>query len=323
MHFIGRFDTREPGRPRFGWPGSAIAATFTGAGIDVTLVDAGTNYFAVVIDGGRPTVLSTSSAEQTYSLASSLGAGQHTLVLTKKTESEVGVVTFLGLSPRGGALVPSPEATNRRIEVIGDSISCGYGDLGSSASCPFSAATEDETITYGALAAAQLGAEVTVVAYSGIGMVRNGDGSTTNVMPDRYDRTLADDPNSRWAFPSPAPDVVVVNLSTNDFARGDPGSAFQRAYVAFLRTLRGHYPAARIVATSSPLLDGLPRAAADAYIEGAVAQVTGAGDAKVSYLAFDAQQAIHGFGCDYHPSPSTHVLMATKLVAAIKAVTGW
>ena len=323
VHFIGRFDTSDPAGPKFAWPASAIAAAFTGTGIDIKLSDAGTNYFAVVVDGGKPTTLSTSSAQQTYTLASNLSAGQHTLVVTKKTESDVGVVQYLGLSPQGGQLVPTPEPSGRRIEIVGDSISCGYGDLGAGPNCHFSPNQEDETVAYGALTAAQLAAEVTVVAYSGIGVYRNGDGSMTNVMPDRYGRILADDPRSQWPFTAPPPDVVVVNLSTNDFTPGDPGTAFQQAYVSFLHTLRGHYPSAYIIATLSPMLAGSSRTAADGYIKGAVSQVTMTGDAKVSYLTFDVQQASNGYGCDYHPSPATHTLMATKLVPAIEGVTGW
>jgi lysophospholipase L1-like esterase len=297
-------------------------ATFTGTGITAQLIDAGTNYFTVVIDGGTPTVVPTGSQTQTYTLATGLAAGQHTVVLTKRTESYVGVVQILGLQPQGGALVPSPEPFSRRIELVGDSITCGYGDLGIGPNCSWSASTEDETITYGALTANQLNAEATVIAYSGIGMYQNANGVTTNQMPVLFERTLADDATSQWGFTTPAPDVVVINLGTNDFANGDPGQAYVTAYVAFLRQVRGHYANATIICTTSPMLGSTNNAHAieASYIQSAISQVS---DPRVSFMDFAAQDQANGLGCDWHPSPKTHQLMATTLVAQVNSLTGW
>lgn len=333
IHFLGRFDTRDPAGPRFAWSGSAIAATFRGTGIQATLTDTGTNYFAVVIDDGAPTIIPTSGSNKTYTLASKLPVGSHTLVLTKRTEANVGVVQLLSLVPQGGALIASPAPFTRRIEYVGDSITCGYGDLGVGPSCKFTADTEDETVAYGALTAAQLDAQQMVVAYSGKGMYRNIDGSTKDTMPVLFERTLADDATSVWSFATPPPDVVVINLSTNDFGKGDPGTAFQAAYVAFLRQLRSHYASALIVCTTSPMLDGASRTASIGYIQGAVQRVRAAGDSKVSLVSvpndggtlpvFDVQQATNGYGCDYHPSAKTHGIMAAVLVPALRGLTGF
>ena len=333
IHYLGRFDTRDAAGPRFSWPGSAIAATFLGTGIQVTLTDSGTNYFAVVIDGGAPTVLSTSGSKKTYTLRSNLTAGTHTLLLTKRTEANVGTVQLLGLTPQGGSLVASPDPFARRIENVGDSISCGYGDLGAGPSCKFTPDTEDETVAYGSITSAQLRAAQTVIAYSGKGMYRNLDGTTKDTMPALFERTLADDSTSKWGFATPPPDVVVINLSTNDFGSGDPGAGFESAYVAFLRQLRAHYAGAYIVCMMSPMVDGASRTTAIGYIQGAVQQVRDAGDPRVSLVTvpsdggtrylFDVQVASNGYGCDYHPSAKTHALMAAQLVPALRTLTGW
>lgn len=337
IHYLGRFDTRDPAGPRFAWPGSAIAATFDGTGITATLTDSGTNSFAVVVDGQAPANLATAGANKTYTLAANLPSGRHTVVLTKRTESFVGVVQLLALTPTStstaAALVASPDPFTRRIEFVGDSITCGYGDLGDGPSCSFSDATEDETVAYGALAAAQLDAQQTVLAYSGRGMYRDGSGSTTNQMPVLFGLTLPDDPTSTWAFATAAPDVVVINLSTNDFATGDPGAAFTSAYVTFLQQVRRRYAGAYVLCALSPMLDGANRTASASYIQSAVSTVRAAGDTRVSMLEypaeggtaqeFDVQLASSGYGCDYHPSTRTHQIMATALVAAIRHVTGW
>jgi lysophospholipase L1-like esterase len=329
VHTIGRFDERDAAGSRLSWPGTAVEATFTGVGLEVRLRDAGANFFTAVIDGGPPQAFATSGATEQYALASNLTPGPHTVVLTKLTESNVGVVQFLGFAPRGGVLVATPESPpRRRIEFIGDSITCGYGDRTTDPRQHFSPETEDESIAYGGLTAAALGAQRSVVAYSGIGMFRSFAGSTVDQMPERFRRSLADDPTSAWAFTS-QPDVVVINLGANDFAKGDPGAPFQRAYVDFLRTLRGSYPAATIVCTlGSTLTDGFPdtamsRTRAAAYIQAAVDERRRAGDARVAYFAFSERRASDGFGADYHPSAETHRRMAAELVAALRAQMGW
>jgi lysophospholipase L1-like esterase len=330
IHYIGRFDAREAGgsrSARFAWPGSAIAATFDGTGIDVALRDAGTNFFSVVVDGLEATTLSTNGAKETYTLASGLVPGRHSVILTKRTESFVGIVDFRGFSPHDGALVPSPPPFTRRIEYVGDSITCGYGNLGKNATCPFSPDTEDVTSAYGALAGKELGAAVSVIAYSGIGMVRNYSGDTTDQMPVLFERTLPSEPTP-WSFAPPEPDVVVINLGTNDFAKGDPGPPFERAYAGFLRQLRGHYPRTFVVSTLSPMLSDSDagtgaRTTARTAIVDAVEQQRAAGDTRVSYFAFDPTRPNDGFGCDYHPSAATHRAMAAALVKAIRAVAGW
>ncbi|MDI1447946.1 SGNH/GDSL hydrolase family protein [Polyangium sp. 6x1] len=328
VHFIGRF-TNEA-EPRFAWPGSTILARFSGTGLDVRLADGGNNHFAVVIDDGPPIDLATSSAKDTYTLAANLPAGEHTVFLEKRTESFVGVVRFKGFVPApGGALVPTPAPFRRKIELVGDSITCGYGNTGAGPLCPFSPETEDEYAAYGAIAARKLGAAHVGISYSGIGVYRDYNGATQDQMPVRFGRTLADDPASTWDF-SYTPDVVVVNLGTNDFAKGDPGQAYIDALSGFLDKLRGHYPSAYLLcAAGSMLTDGYPAGAmhltkVKQHISAALDVRKAKGDTNVGFVDLGVQDsAVDGIGCDYHPSLATHQKMADKLVAALQSAKGW
>ena len=334
VHYLGRFDTRDPAGPRFAWPGTAIAATFRGTGIDITLSDSGTSYLAVVIDGGPPTVVATSGNSTTYALAQNLPAGQHTLVLTKRTEANVGVEQLLALTPQGGALVPSPDPFTRRIEYVGDSITCGYGDLGDGPGCSFSAATEDETVAYGGVAATALHAQQSVIAYSGKGMYRDYSGSTTDQMPVLFELALPDDSTSTWGFATPPPDVVVVNLSTNDFAKGDPGMRVRRtrtrrsciSFASTTRTPTWSAPSPRCSETRTAprppatSRESCSRSARRATCACRRSQIPADGG---SFFGFAAQLASDGYGCDYHPTVKTHTLMGTQLAAALPAIVGW
>jgi lysophospholipase L1-like esterase len=330
VHLVGRFDTRDGAGPKFAWPGSALEVSFGGTGIDILLRAWGSNFFAVVVDNGHPHLLSTIDGTHEYALASDLHHGTHRVVLTKRTEAFVGAVQYLGVMPRGGTLVRSaPLNPTRRIEFIGDSIACGYGILGADATCPFSPETEDESLGFAALAATAVGAEARVIAYSGKGMYRDCRGRTADQMPVLFRRTLPDDPTSTWEFADGEPSVVVVELGTNDYSLGDPGSAFERAYATFLRDLRRYYPTAPVICTLGPMLsdsnrDGVRRrSAATAAILEAVDERRVAGDARVSFLAVDEEPARAGRGCDDHPDAEAHRVFAATLADTLRRVVDW
>ncbi len=123
-------------------------------------------------------------------------------------------------------------------------------------------------------------------------------------MPERYDRALADDASSTWNHHAFEPDVIVIDLGTNDFSdgKGDVGPTFQTTYTAFLTTLRAKHAAAHIVAATSPMLIGDDRTRLRAYILGAIATRLAAGDANVSLVDIDQALGTDGYGCAYHPA---------------------
>jgi len=146
-----------------------------------------------------------------------------------------------------------------------------------------------------------------------------------NTMGEVYDKTLPLDPGSRWDFARWTPDVVVVNLSTNDWAGGTPDRAgWAAGYEAFLARVRGNYPRAAIYCATSPMMGGDPAAVAKSYLTRIVADENTAGDKNVKLLVFETQNGgKNGFGADWHPSVKTDALMADKLAATLAADLGW
>jgi lysophospholipase L1-like esterase len=232
-----------------------------------------------------------------------------------------------------GTLKAPPPSPGRIVEIVGDSISAGYGDLGSEqhpnygpdpdGGCPFTTATESAYATYGAITARTLGADPSIVAMSGWGMVRDNQNNASNVVPAVYADALGPHATPAWPF-QPVPQVVVINLGTNDFAMGDPGAtAFEGAYTAFIATVRSKYPSAWIFCTVGPLLYGSGLAAAQTDIQAVVTSAQNAGDMKVQYLDFGQQNTSLGTGCQWHPNTTEHQAMADSLVPAIRAALGW
>jgi len=143
-----------------------------------------------------------------------------------------------------------------RVLLIGDSISTGFGDEGTDP-CPYTIDTENHFVTWEAVAARAVGAELVTTAWQGKGLVCNvGDGPCTMPFPTYYDRTLPARADSHWDFSSWQPHAVVINLGTNDFSSSvDPTPAeFATGYVNFLRHIRSNYPGALILLTCGPML---------------------------------------------------------------------
>src|SRR6266542_945376 len=183
VRFIARVDRTDPAGARFDWSGSTILARFTGSSIGVRL-SGKANYFDVRIDGTLQPTLVTSADKQAYPLASNLAAGPHELSVFRRTEARQGETTFMGLIlDPAGALLPPPPPSGRRLEIVGDSTTCGYGDEGKDANCPFTPATENYDVAYGAVAARVVGAELITIAWSAKGMYRNFAGDMNETMP--------------------------------------------------------------------------------------------------------------------------------------------
>jgi hypothetical protein len=324
VRFIGRVDTSDAAGARFAWSGTGIVARFAGSEIAVRMN--GAQQYTVLIDGElQPKLTTTGGAD---ALASGLAPGEHTVEIYRRTEANQGQSQFLGFELGAGELLAPPAASERRVEIIGDSISAGYGNEGTSATCPFSPDTENHYLTYGAIAARNVGAELVTLAWSGKGVVCNyGDdpASCTDPMPVYYGRTLPDRADSTWDFSLFQPQAVVINLGTNDMSTAsDPSEQeFTSAYVELLTRVRTAYPEALILCTVGPLLNGTDLTSARAHIDAAVQQRLSAGDDNVKTFELQPADAADGYGCDYHPSLRTHERMAEVLTTTLQTELGW
>ncbi len=321
--WVGRF-VDETGGKRTAWPGGFVEARFTGTKLTLRLKDSGANRFAITLDG-KTTRLTPTANVDAYVVGDALAPGEHVIQVMKDTEATVGDTVMVGLEVTGGTLLPIA-VPPRRIEVIGDSISAGYGDLGIGPNCNFSTDTESFHETYGAVLGRKYGADVIATAWSGIGVYRNYGGATTNTMPTRYPRALPASTTSTWNFASWIPDVVLLNLGTNDFTGSSPPQqAFETTYESFVATIRKNYPSAFILAiTGGPMLTGTNSTNEQAWVKNVVTKLQTAGDAKLGTIVLPVQTGSHGgIGCDYHPSVGEHAFMADTIAKVLGPALGW
>jgi len=325
IQYIGRFDLTDSKKAVFDWPGVAIRARFEGRICSVRLKD-GNNLYVVTIDGMESKTLQTDTTT-VYPIATDLADTVHTILIQKRTEAFIGKGEFLGfiLDEERGLVTPNP-APNRRIEFIGNSITCGYGVEGEKASSPFTPKTENATLSYAALIGHALNADYAMVAYSGKGVVRNyADPNKTSPdpMPSLYNRTCCADSTPVWDYASWIPQVVVINLGTNDFStKPHPDKlVFQEAYTQLISRVQFQYPGVTIFCVCGPMI-GEPCAG---YIEEVVNQCQeNNANRQVYYIAISTSlMTSSDRGSDWHPNVQGQKKIADVMLPIIQDTMHW
>ena len=327
VRWIGRVDTSDANAPRFGWTGSGFTARFSGTSIGVDLANDDAFFFQATIDGNKRERFKAAKGRAMRVVASDLPAGSHTLELTREIEGSFGATQFFGISQ--ATLLAPPASPGRLIEFVGDSITAGYGNLGNEphpnyenpSPCPFSFETESAYMSYGAVAARALAADASIVAVSGWGVYRSRTGNLNEVLPKVYANALGVAAGPAWDFRT-RPQLVVINLGTNDFSPGDPGNAYATALGNFVDAVRARYPAAWIFCAVGTMYSTAQHTKALSYTQ-SVVNARGGDAGKVAALDLGSQDALQGTGCDWHPSAAEDKRMADVLVPLVRQKLGW
>ena len=127
VRLIGRFDESTPDKPQFEWTGSAIEARFEGTSVSVT-IGGSANYFTAVVDGANEMTFATTGQLGDYPIATRLAAGTHTVLLYRLNEASGNANSFEGFDFGGGQLLAPQAPPPHAIEMVGDSITAGYGN---------------------------------------------------------------------------------------------------------------------------------------------------------------------------------------------------
>ena len=317
VRVLGRSMPNAAGGFVIQWPGSGFETTLDGTLLTATIDDYGDNWLNVEVDGAVRK-LDLLPGVNTYTLFSG-APGAHTIRVTRRTGSPVGPTRFLDIRAKG-TLAPT-EAPERRILVIGDSITSGYGVECLDRSVGYTHDTENADLAYPALLAKSFGADLQSVSVNGRGLVRNYAGDDPSM--DTVAWRMLPDSAVVWPVSSWQPQVIVVNLGTSDFAAGDPGDGFDAAYVALIRRLRSSWPDAHIFAAFGSMLDAENYAAARASILGAAEAARLDNDPHVAFIELKPTPAPLRYGCDWHPGLDAHKAMAAQLRAPIQKALRW
>ncbi|MDB4940921.1 MAG: Endoglucanase precursor [Labilithrix sp.] len=226
IKYLGRYDLTDPERPHFDWSGNSMNARFRGT--EVTWgAESGTEIVYIQVVDGVTSKVILGGAVENKTVTVTVPDGEHEITVVRSSEALFSDGAFIPFTFGGGTTLLPPVERPRRIEYIGDSITCGYGNEGTNATCPYDIPLRTETapdgtvttvtlpvtenvyLAYGSIAARRLAADATTLCFSGKGVGVNyreqGVGEATNVNP-----TDAPDPDARTLIP----DYYLRTLAT-------------------------------------------------------------------------------------------------------------
>lgn len=319
---------------------SGIEFTFQGTSVDVTVV--GDNIatsgnaesqarFAVYVNGVRTLDEIVTSAEKTYTVFSSDKTKTTTISIVKLSEAANSTMGIKNISATTVSGIKPTAKNDVLIEFIGDSITCGYGVDDEVKENHFSTRTEDATKGYAYKSAKALGVDYSMVSYSGYGIISGyTTGKTANtaqLVPDQYEkfafsygnRGIFNVGNIAWGF-QPQPDIIVINLGTNDMSYC--GSDLDRwyeyiaGYKAFLAQVRAKNPNAYILCTL-----GLMGTTLNICVQTAVEEFSAEnGDTKISFFGLKQQLASDGYAADWHPTEKSQQKAADAIIPELRKI---
>jgi lysophospholipase L1-like esterase len=376
-HFVGRYDlTKDPTRPRFDWSGNYMTARFEGTEVTWGATADLETVFEQIIDGkAEQIILGGEVANSTVTRR--VAAGTHEITVMRSSEALFSPSSFIPFTFGGGTTQLPPTVHPRRIEYIGDSITCGYGNEGPNATCPYDVPirqakneqgelvdvkipeTQNIYLAFGSIAARRLQADAVTLCFSGKGVYQNyreackgetkcdptkapTDPDAKTTIPQYYLRTLATEKEGAvWDFakenPADRPQVVLINIGTNDFARdldqnsiadGIDLGKFRTSYKEFVQFVRTKRPDAEIFLAVPPMVtDKFPLDNARTDFRNSLRSIAqdlnNAGDKKIYAMELVEMGVRYGLGCDYHPNLEVHRIMADQVVGAIRSKTCW
>ncbi|MFB9076877.1 GDSL-type esterase/lipase family protein [Flavobacterium procerum] len=279
------------------------------------------NYVQLVLDGkyiGKIRI--EKGAEQSFPIKVTSNQKEHRLEIYKNTEAHSGGVLFAGTTAK---LTSISFKKKKKIEFIGDSITCGAASDGSDIPCDKGEYYDHHNsyYAYGPTLSRAIGVDYLMSCVSGIGMYRNWNDENKEevIMPDAYPNLYLTKDSSKpkydFAF---QPDIISIALGTNDFSDGDGtkerfpfnSEKYVANYINFIKMLYSHNPNVQIVITNSPMVGG----------EKGIVFEDCLNKVKTAFANDKTHKTIQIFkfkpmtpkGCMWHPDLADHKVMADQ-----------
>ncbi|MGN0424517.1 MAG: electron transporter RnfD [Acetatifactor sp.] len=331
--YSGRIDFDDPKAPVFVYAGSFVRFSFTGKQVGVVLsnqrayFDNSVGYFL----DGQPGqfLLPEDNASHEYYLDCD-GEGEHTLCLYKRQDG-CHYFTLHGiLIPDSAEIHLGEPLPSRRIEVFGDSVSCGevceaLDRVGQQDPENHEGIYSNSWYAYGWITARALDAQVHLTAQGGAALLDHTGwfcspdyvGLETIYDKIRYNPQLG--PMKQWDFAKWQPQVVVFAFGQNDsnpedYMATDPAGEkavnWKRAYKNFLCHMMELYPKAFFILGTTTLMHNENW---DHAIEQVCREVN---SSRVTHLIYRD----NGAGTPGHLRIPEHERMAEDLIEHIKSL---
>lgn len=277
LTYSGRIDFSDAKAPVLVYAATYVAMRFRGTSVKVCLDsirNCYNNYMGLIIDGVQ-TRIKVEPEIHEYVLAENLADTEHELMFFKKQDASHYVV-FRGFELNDGAeLLEAPELPKRRIEVFGDSVSCGevcecVEYVGKSDPENHNGEYSNSYYSYSWMTARKLNAELHDTSQGGIALFDktgyfNGPDDYRGV-ESSYDKIQYNPFMGElkpWDFSLWKPHVVVVAIGQNDANPGnimgtdynsEASKNWRAHYKMWIEKLMELYPKAHIILTTTILM---------------------------------------------------------------------
>lgn len=290
LTYSGRIDFEDEQAPVFVYAGSYVRIRFTGNCIGVIISNHrsyGSNYVGYILDGVQGKFLLEPITElhednhavheqdgerHGYCLGKNLGNEEHELLLFKRMDA-CHYFTFHGFELEDGSMVLlPPEVPERRIEVFGDSVSCGEVseavDYVGKEDPQHDGEFSNSWYSYSWITARKLNAELHITSQGGAALLDKTGwfcGPEFVGMESIYDK-IQYNPQlgslKEWDFSRWTPHVAVLAIGQNDANPenymgedyySEKSVNWREHYKAFIEKLMWLYPKAHFVLTTTIL----------------------------------------------------------------------
>ncbi len=357
LRHLGRYclsSARQAGALPLLWAGSGLELCFTGSELHL-LLDADFSQFepwlAVELNGAPILRMPLNRGTQEVCLFRGMAPGIPKKVRIFKDTQPIADdmdhrLWVRELAWEDGEFLPLPDPACR-LEFVGDSLTSGEGVVGALEETDWVTALFSASRSWAKLTAGLLGADFRLISQSGWGVLSGWDNNPAHTLPSIYDRVCAPasgivnqtlGTQAPHDFQSWQPDAVIINLGTNDAGamdnptwHGPDGQVFRQtgdaagltrftaAAADFLKTLRHHNPAAKLIWTYGMIEGPLSPALGSKLAETVAQYCRETGDRDTYYLQLPAVTN-ETMGSRQHPGPLCHQAAAEVTAKFLKSV---
>ncbi|MGO4822645.1 MULTISPECIES: GDSL-type esterase/lipase family protein [unclassified Flavobacterium] len=329
-HYAGRVELQESNNVLLIASASSVSFDFEGNSCEISLQSVDTydhhNYVSLELDGeylGRVRI--EKGAVQIFPVTVTDKSKKHRLTIYKATEAANGAVLFAGTTAK---VIKSKVSNKNKIEFIGDSITCGFGNDPSEIPCGTGEWYDQHNAywAYGPVLSRNLNVDYVLSSVSGFGMYRNWNDEHKEeaIIPDVYENLYLNKDNSKPYNFTFQPDLVSICLGTNDLSDGDGKKErlpfneekYVSNYISFIKTVYKHAPLSRIVLLNSPMVSGERNKILVRCLNKVIQAFEK--DTKHKKIALFEFQPMKPNGCGSHPDIADDKIMADQLTPFFK-----
>lgn len=330
--YSGRIDDANQEKPCFIYAGSSITFRFIGSMVKIILNNQHccyNNYIGYVVDGKTmgKSIITQHGVDHIIPLVEGLENKEHEIVIYKRQDA-AHFFDLLGIVlDKDAVLLERPRCPKRRMEVYGDSVSCGEVSeaidyVGKSDPDNHNGDYSNSWYSYAFITARNLNASLHASAQGGLALLDKTGwfhgpdyvGLLTTYDKLKYNTQI--EPYTKWDFKRYTPHVVLVAIGQNDAnpenymgINKEKSSYWKTQYEEFLQKMRRIYPNALFILTTTILNH---EKAWDDAIEEVCRRM---GDPKIVHFLYTK----NGCGTPGHIRISEAETMAEELTAYINS----